>query len=330
MNPKENILKSINKNNPEWVPCPMLDGSIEVVFHNLIEYPDEIGKDDWGVEWEPGEEQIGAGMPKKHPIKKAEEVYDYSLPDPERENLMKKAIERVKDIDRTKSLVFGDNGWGVFERAWLLVGMDNLLIWMLEKPEAVKILMRRIAQIKVRITERFFEEVGVDGVRYGDDWGGESSLLMGPDLWRKFIKPEQKKLYQAVKRSNGLILQHTDGHIEEIISDLIEMELDILNPLQPECNDVNNIKRLYGKNLSFHSVISSRVLDIGTEEAINNEVKDRITKIGLKGGYIIGLGHGLTYPEKNLNAFRNAVIKYGNIPDKWIIKNRKIRGDVAI
>jgi uroporphyrinogen decarboxylase len=330
MNPKENLLKSINKNNPGWVPCPMLDGSMEVVFHNLIEYPDKSGKDEWGVEWVLGKERIGAGMPKNHPVKTIEEVYDYILPDPEKKDLMKNAIENLKNIDRTKSLVFGDNGWGIFERAWLLTGMDNLLIWMLEKPEVVKTLLKRITQIKVRITERFFEEVEVDGIRYGDDWGGESSLLMGPDLWREFIKPEQEKLYNAAKKKGGLILQHTDGHIEEIIPDLIEMGLDILNPLQPECNDVEKIKRLYGKDLSFHSVISSRVLDTGTEEEIDNEVKDKIAKMGYGGGYIIGLGHGLSYPENNLNAFRNAVIKYGNIPEKLIVKNRKIRGDVAV
>jgi uroporphyrinogen decarboxylase len=80
--------------------------------------------------------------------------------------------------------VFADNGWGVFERSWLLAGMENLMVWMIQEPEAVELLMDKIMQVKIRLTERFIKEVKVDGIMYEDDWGGETSVMMGLDLWR--------------------------------------------------------------------------------------------------------------------------------------------------
>lgn len=330
INPKENVLSAIRHDEPEWIPCPMVDGSIRVVFHNLIEYPEDYGYDDWKVKWDRGEDKSGAGMPKEFPIKRPEQVENFPLPDPEREMLFSNAIEEIEKIDRSKCFVLGDNGWGIFERAWLLTGMERLLMWMYKEPEAVRTLMYRVAEIKARISERFLKEVKVDGVRYGDDWGGEQSLLMGPKLWRKFIKPGQRKLYDVCKDNEGLIFQHSDGHIEEIIPDLIEMGLDILNPLQPESNDVIYIKNMYGDKLTFHGVISSRKLDKGSSEEIDEEVKMRIKQLSSDGGYILAPAHGLSYPEENLEAFRKAAIKYGKIPETWICKYTTGRGDVEV
>ena len=219
MNPKENLVHSLNHNYPEWVPTPMVDGSLMVISHDLMEYPAGAGCDDWGVEWKTSAEKTGAGIPKRHPIKKPEDIEDFSFPDPESPKLMNRAVQRISEVDRNKTMVFGDNGWGLFERSWLLAGMDKLLIWMYEYPDAVHALMEKIEKVKVRLSERLIDEVGVDGIRYGDDWGGESALMMGPRLWSKFIKPRQKLLYEVCHKRGVLVMQHADGHIEEIIPD---------------------------------------------------------------------------------------------------------------
>ncbi|MCK4418405.1 hypothetical protein KAV79_01215 [Candidatus Aerophobetes bacterium] len=316
MNPKENLMKVIRCEEPEWVPCPMVDGSWRVVFHSLVERTSEAGFDDWRVHWKLSD-RAGGTYPDQHPITNPEMVKDFPLPDGEIPSLTKPALEMALDIDRDKSLLLGDNGWGIFERSWLLAGMDNLLIWMVEEPEAVNILMHRIARVKLRITERLIDEVGVDGIRYGDDWGGEKALIMGPHFWRKFIKPQQRLLYNACKKKDIFILQHSDGHTEEIIPDLIEMGLDILNPLQPECNDIEKIKAEFGKDLAFHGAVSSRTLDKSTPEKITQEVKLRISQLAQGGGYILAPAHGFPYPASNLQAFRTAAIEYGKIPKEW-------------
>jgi len=329
MNPKENLIKVIRGKEPEWIPCPMVDGSLRIIFHSLVERASKSDFDNWGVHWKLSD-PAGGTYPNQHPITKPEMVKHFPLPDPEMPNLTKSALKMVSEIDRNKCLLFGDNGWGIFERSWLLTGMDNLLIWMYDEPEVVETLMHRIALVKLRITERLIDEVGVDGIRYGDDWGGEEALMMGPDFWRKFIKPQQKLLYDACKKKGIFILQHSDGHTEEIISDLIEMGLDILNPLQPECNDIEEIKSKFGKHLAFHGAVSSRTLNKGTPEEVTKEVKLRISQLTQGGGYILAPAHSFSYPAPNLQSFREAAIEYGKIPEKWRGKFEVRKTDVEV
>ena len=317
MNPKENLMKTIKHKKAQWVPCPIIDGSWKIAFHGLAERPSKPGFDDWGVYWELSD-AVGGTYPTKHPVDKPEEVEDLSFPNVEKPDLLKPAVKLSETIDRTKCLLFGDNGWGIFERAWLLVGIEKLFIWMIEEPEVLSILMHRIADIKLRITERFIEEIKVDGVRYGDDWGSDTGLLMSPKFWRKFIKPEQERLYDICKRKGVLIQQHSDGNIGEIIPDLIEMGLDILNPLQPECNNVKKIKLEFGATLSFHGGIGSRLLDKGTSSQVTEEVRLRISQLACGGGYILAPYALSCYPARNLQAFKEASIKYGKIPKRCI------------
>jgi len=330
MNPKENLFKAINHEEPDWLPTPMIDGSMTIVTHDLTEYPAGGGWDDWGVKWKQGEEEAGAGLPITHPIESPGDVGSHPFPDPDKPGLMDTALEAISAVDRDKTVVFGDNGWGLFERAWILVGMDKFLMWMYREPEAVEELLQRIAKVKLRISERLIEEVGVDGIRYGDDWGGESELMMGPELWRKFIKPQQARLYNVCTENHRLVMQHADGHIEEIIPDLIEMGLDLLNPLQPECNDVQAVKQRFGGQLSFHGAVGSRVLDYGTPSEVKEEVAKRVKQLSAGGGFVLAPAHAYSYSEENITAFREAAIEYGGIPEDWIQETRGARGDIEL
>ncbi|MBN1835548.1 MAG: hypothetical protein JW820_06835 [Spirochaetales bacterium] len=319
MNPKENLYAAIFHQGPEWVPCPMVDGSWRVVLHDLLERPEQqAGYDDWGVHWDLKIESEGGSYPDEHPISDPEQIKDLVLPDVERRDLLDPAIRGLQAIDRSQALVFADNGWGLFERAWLLAGMENLMVWMLEEPEAVDMLMDRILQVKLRVTERFIEEIEVDGIMYGDDWGGETSVMMGPELWRRFVKPRQKKLYDACKSRKVIVRQHSDGHTEELFEDLAEIGLDVLNPLQPECNDVEKARQMVGKRLAFHGAVGSRLLDKGRPAEIRENVKLRIQQLATReGGYIVAPAHAFAYPRENVRAFREAAIEYGRIPKQW-------------
>ncbi|MCD6095383.1 MAG: hypothetical protein J7J99_02310, partial [Thermoprotei archaeon] len=296
--PRENFLVAVNHNPPYWIPCPMFDGSVDVVTHGIVERRTN-GTDDWGVGWVLKDPKSDS-FPVYHPIRDPSQVEDYPLPSPERPDLMKSAKQKASKVDRRKVILAGDNGWGLFERAWLLVGMHRLFRWSFTCPDAVEALIRRIAEIKVRITERYIEEVGIDMILYGDDWGMEDRLLFSPHWWRRFIKPWQAELYRVAKKHGVLVYQHSDGKVEELIPDLIEIGVDILN-IQRECNDWNRIKREYGDKITLWGGVSARTLDRGSPDDVRREVEECID-LGKNGGLILAPGHALKYPRDNIEA----------------------------
>ncbi len=298
---------AVNHEPPLWIPCPMFDGSVVVIKHGLIEHCEE-GKDAWGVKWTLRDPRSGS-FPSSHPLKDPSEVDDYPMPSPEGSTVIKEAKKRASRVNRGKVILAGDNGWGLFERAWLLVSMHRLFLWSFTQPEVVERLIERIAEVKIRLSERLIEEVGVDVILYGDDWGMEDRLLFSPEWWRRFIKPWQAELYKIAKKNDVLVFQHSDGRVEALIPDLVEIGVDILN-VQRECNDWHWIKRLYGDRVTLWGGVSARTLDRGTPEDVTREVEECI-RLGRNGGLILAPGHSLRYPRENIEAMRRTWMEKG-------------------
>ena len=306
--PRENFLLAVKHREPYWLPCPMFDGSIFTIEHDLVERR-ENGRDDWGVLWELKDSRSDS-FPIEHPLRDPSEVEDYPLPSPEESQIIERAKKAVSKVDRNRVIVAGVNGWGLFERAWLLIGMLRFFMWSFRHPDALKKLIERIAEVKVRLSERLIEEVGVDLIMYGDDWGMEDRPLLSPEQWRTFIKPWQSKLYDVVKQRGVLIYQHSDGKVEDLIPDLTEIRVDILN-IQPECNDWHRILNKYGKRIVLWGGVSARTLDIGAPEEVVKEVEE-CAQLGRFGGIILAPGHSLKYPKEKIEIMKKA----------WLIKGK--------
>jgi uroporphyrinogen decarboxylase len=132
----------------------------------------------------------------------------------------------------------------------------------------------------------------IDGVRFGDDWGQQRGLIMGPVLWRRYIKPRVKRLYGIVKAAGRKVFIHCCGKIDEIFPDLIECGVDVFNPFQPEVMDVGEMKRLYGRDITFFGGISTqKTLPCGTVSQARDEMRRLIDMIGRDGGYIAAPAH---------------------------------------
>jgi uroporphyrinogen decarboxylase len=179
----------------------------------------------------------------------------------------------------------------LFERAWTLAGMEELLV-------AMAIDKRFAHRLFDRILEYDLEVVGealrfeVDGMRFGDDWGGQRGLLMGPALWREFIKPRVAELYGLVKAAGKRVFIHSCGKVEELFPELIQIGVDVFNPFQPEVMDVEAMKRRYGAWLTFFGGISTqRTLPYGTAEQVKEEVRRLLDRVGRRGGYIAAPAH---------------------------------------
>jgi uroporphyrinogen-III decarboxylase len=155
-------------------------------------------------------------------------------------------------------------------------------------------------------------EMGVDMVWTGDDVGGQHGMIISPDCWRRFLKPRMAKFIAELKAINPRVkvAYHSDGTITPIIPELVEIGVDVLNPIQPACMDPARIKRQFGHRLCFWgSLDEQRTLPFGTPAEVKHEVEERLKTIGKNGGLILAPTHHvqLDTPMENFWAMHQAI-----------------------
>lgn len=185
-------------------------------------------------------------------------------------------------------------GFALFERAWSLRGFDALLVDLIDRPAWVEDLLDRITDIQVALAKRFVA-LGVDGGYFGDDYGAQSSLLFSPRTWRQMFKPRLARMF-AVFRESGLpVILHSDGDIRPILTDLVDIGVTALNPIQPEVMDHEWLWRQYGNHLSFYGGISTQDLllrgDANEIRAATEKCRSVLAPAGT--GLLMGPSHRL-------------------------------------
>jgi len=191
-----------------------------------------------------------------------------------------------------------------FERAWMLYGMENLMADMLLRPDTVHRLLDRILEHFLALLENIRTFDFVDCVYFGDDWGQQRGLIMGPGMWREFIKPRLKILFGRAKEMEKYVYIHTCGDIVSILPEIIEVGVDIYDPFQPEAFDVFELKKQFGKEITFLGGVSlQKVLPFGSVMDVRNEVNLKLKELGQGGGYICAPSHTVTkdVPPENLD-----------------------------
>jgi uroporphyrinogen decarboxylase len=178
--------------------------------------------------------------------------------------------------------------WGShFEKAYFSRGIENFLADLAGNPEWSQELLDMIVRKNIVMLENFLNTKEVDGVLLGSDWGTQNDLIMSPDCWRRMIKNGEKQEYDLVKKYGKDIFVHSCGNIEKILDDLVEIGLQGLNPIQPECMDIYRIKSIYGDKLTFFGGISTQqTLPYGTPQEVIREAEKIIKALSANGGYI--------------------------------------------
>ncbi len=175
-----------------------------------------------------------------------------------------------------------------FEKANSARGIENFLADMAGSPAFAKGLLNQIIEKNMVMLENFLAVPEIDGVLLGSDWGSQLDLLMSPDMWQEMIRPGEQREYDLIHSYGKDVWVHSCGNIEKVIPSLIEMGLDVLNPIQPEVMDLAKLKKEYGNRLTFWGGISTqRTLPFGTPEEVKREtwrVRDLLSQ---GGGYIL-------------------------------------------
>jgi len=266
----------------------------------IYDYERGIKFDKWGVGWNMNTEGFHV---VEHPIKSKEDLYLYKFPDPMDPNLL---IEGEKLISKYGEEMFicGGHGFVLFEGATCLLGLENFLIYLMTDLDFVTEILDGLTEYYVKLA-RHMVSIGVDGVMSGDDWGSQRSLLISPELWRKVIKSRIAKIWEVYKSAGLPVMHHSCGNITPILDDLVEIGLDLINPVQPGAINQEYIVKRYGKKLSFcGGICTQNILPFGNPETVVKHVEKTIDLLGRYSGYIIGPSHELTtdIPIENIQA----------------------------
>jgi len=316
--PDEKMLKFFNvdtryifpRNADSWNPKKMSDGSY-------------VGTLEWGH-----------GKMIKKPGCYYYENYDFPLADTDVDDFDKfqywpdvKAPERIEGLkdeilnlyENTDYAICTTLGSAVHEQAWFLTGIERFLIDLIQNKKFINKLLNKVLDIKMELYGKFLDVTGeyLDVVQLFGDLGGQNSSLFSPNLYREIIKPLDKELIEMIKsKTQAKVFFHTDGDSYDFIPDLIEIGVDILNPIQVSAADMNpsKLKREFGNDLCFWGGIDTqRILPYGTPEQVDKEVKTRIKELAPGGGYVLSSVHNIQadVPPENVLAMFKAAEKYG-------------------
>lgn len=212
-------------------------------------------------------------------------------------------------LENKEQFLVGTIGFSLFERAWTLCGMENVLIYMVCEKDFLHSLLDMICERNLKVID-IAMQYDIDGFYFGDDWGQQKGLIMGPAYWREFIKPRLKRMYERVKNNGKYVIQHSCGDIEEVFPDLIDIGLDVYQTFQPEIYEITKVKKQYGNYLTFWGGISTQhVLAFGKPEDVKKETIETMKIMGVNGGYIVAPTHDVPgdVPAENVDMLINII-----------------------
>jgi uroporphyrinogen decarboxylase len=279
-------------------------GNHVVGLGNSIGFMKDIGggfvQDAFGVVWDRRVDKDIGNV--REPQLRAPTLDGYEFPDPLNPQFFEDIpgkIESHGDLFRVFSI-----GFSLYERAWTLRGMEDLLVDFVDHPEFVHELLNAIADYNIAQI-RHAHSYDIDAFYFGDDWGQQTSLQMGPKLWREFIAPPLKRMYDAAHEMDRFVMIHSCGKVDELFDDLIELGVNCFNPFQPEVMDTDALMRKYHGRLSFHGGLSTQqTLPYGTPDDVRAEVR-HLLDMGRDGGYVFSPAHAVEgdVPLENMVAF---------------------------
>lgn len=273
----------------------------------------------WGIRWQKKGQYVHSD---KLPLAglDIDEIIKYDWPKPQNVWNTRGLQEKVEYLykNTTYALVARNPvTFGLLDRGCALRGMAQFMMDLAGDPDLAKEIIDNIMKVHLGMYDMFLKEVGeyVEVVETADDLGGQEHLLISPAFYREFLKPAQKKINSIIKSRapKARIFFHSDGAINRIIPDLIEIGVDILNPVQPSADGMESdqLKKEFGGELVFHGGVDQMAQE-GSKEDIIEEVRTRIDAFAPGGGYVLSTCNNIlgASPANIVNMFNEAA-QYG-------------------
>lgn len=280
-------------------------------------------RDMWGIVWQ---HMLDAYSVYSSPLADAnlEDLDRFPWPDPYDPDLTSGLAERAKYLyENTDYVLVADSiKGGILTKALQIRGYEQMFADLVGNMAFAEALMDKLLWLYKEFWSTFLKAVGpyVQMVYFTDDIGGQSSMMISPDTFRSLVKPRLKALIDHIKgQANVKFMYHTDGTVTPVIEDIIEMGVDVLNPIQTSAlgMDTAVLKELYRGRLCFHGAIDvQQMLPFSTPEGVRYDVARRIHDLGRGGGYILAPCHniGSDVPPENVEALFAAAHEYGRYP----------------
>ena len=282
--------------------------------------PDRSSLDIWGHHIRAQENITGSYEEfASWPLQAAETLADvaaYSWPEPDWWDFsgINDAIQKIDPG--------GEHHWrfragSIFESAWQMRGMEEFLADLAADPEIPLYIMDRFTDVIVENTRRALELAGdrIDMVYFYDDVGAQENLMISKNMWRKYIRPRHARIIEVAKTFGKPVMYHCDGAIYSLLDELIDLGVDVLNPIQPTAKEMTpaRLKLDFGERLVFHGGIDIvGTLPLGTPSEVKAEVVERVNVMGKNGGYILASSHHIQSdtPLENVLAMYQTELRY--------------------
>jgi uroporphyrinogen-III decarboxylase len=240
-------------------------------------------------------------------------LHAYHWPDPKDERIYARIHQCAAGWDRENQFLIGQHRDTLWEKAYMLVGMEDLMVFFKTEPAAVHDLFEHIIDFQLGIAHHYLE-MGIELAQCGDDLGTQIGLLLSPRTIQEFLLPQYRRLFSFYRQNDVLLEFHSCGHIMPLLETFIDLGINILNPIQASANDLDELRRVTMGRMALHGGVSSALLVSGPPEGIENGVKERIHQLGKNGGYFCSPDQGMPWPVENETAFERALTLYGQYP----------------
>jgi len=211
-------------------------------------------------------------------------------------------------------------GGGIFEQPARTMGLENFLVALLTDPKFADRFMEQVTEIYIESCNTYLDQIGkyLQVFTYWDDVNSQDGWLISPDIYRKMIKPKQRRLVEAIKKkTDAKLYYHGCGAAFDLIPDLIEIGFDIINPVQVSAAGMETqvLKKTYGEDIVFWGggIDTQKVLPFGTPAEVAEEVKRRIDDLAPQGGFVFAAVHNIQadVPPENIVAAFETALEYG-------------------